>query len=891
MQKTLCKLLSWVLIVAMIASVMPLAMATETDNTQASCWELTADESVNLSLSEDLYVNLNGHTLTGTIVTNGYMVYGMDSATDEYTCDNMGLFACVDAEGNAIVPESNTKIDLNGNTMRYVAIATESGYTFHRFYLGITKQSLAPSVTGVGYKAEFYGDTMVQAITDSIGYDLWLDGYSEVSRSADFQNALTLRVKNFDAENYGETTLYASVWMSLNGEMISSSEYSLTLRQMVEAINGNVSAYSAEQLQAVRDMIAANPVMENWQVSSILNPPVIRGREIAPFTDLTWELGNTETLETLSFDYKVTSGTFNIALNPDWDNSFGYFAFDSNGNLDPYDGVTIVDLEDGYKRVTFDLNALTKYSGNPSKAISFLYIRGGWTDATGYIDNVQFTVYEPVLVFEGGEFIDDHGLNIGLDNAEPVTKMSFDYKVTSGTDFVLTLRPDWGADYFGNFVFNTTGTVDPYNGISTETLADGYVRVFVDVTALNNIQGSQPSNVLTLISIHESWGDASGVIENICINEAAATPSRGQKINPSTDLTLELGNTKTLEMLSFDYKVTSGTFNISLNPDWDNSFGYFAFEANGNVDPYDGVTVEDLEDGYKRVTFDLNALTKYSGSPNKAISFLFIRGAWTDATGYIDNVQFTVYEPVLVFEGGEFIDDHGLNIGLDNAEPVTKMSFDYKVTSGTDFVLTLRPDWGADYFGNFVFNTTGTVDPYNGISTETLADGYVRVFVDVTALNNIQGSQPSNVLTLISIHESWGDASGVIENIRINEAALQAPRGKKINPRTDLTIEISNYAELNTLSFDYKLASGTFNISLNPNWDSAFGYFAFDVNGNVDPYDGVTLETLGDGYIRVTFDLNALTKYSGSPSKVLTFLYIRGAWTDADGYIDNISFN
>ena len=124
-------------------------------------------------------------------------------------------------------------------------------------------------------------------------------------------------------------------------------------------------------------------------------------------------------------------------------------------------------------------------------------------------------------------------------------------------------------------------------------------------------------------------------------------PDRGQAIAPSTDLTLELGNTAELATLSFDYKVTSGTFNISLNPDWDNSFGYFAFNANGNVDPYDGVTIVDLEDGYKRVTFNLSALTKYNGNPAKTLSFLYIRGAWTDATGYIDNIQFTEGAPVV----------------------------------------------------------------------------------------------------------------------------------------------------------------------------------------------------------------------------------------------------
>ena len=124
-------------------------------------WVLSEDKDVDMTLSQDLYVDLNGHNLTGTINTNGFKVYGMDAATNKYTCETLGYFSCVDAEGNAIVPENNVKTDLSGDVMRYVTIATDNGYTFHRFYVGITKQSLAPSVTGVGYKAEFYADEMV----------------------------------------------------------------------------------------------------------------------------------------------------------------------------------------------------------------------------------------------------------------------------------------------------------------------------------------------------------------------------------------------------------------------------------------------------------------------------------------------------------------------------------------------------------------------------------------------------------------------------------------------------------------------------------------------------------------------------------------------------------
>lgn len=119
---------------------------------------------------------------------------------------------------------------------------------------------------------------------------------------------------------------------------------------------------------------------------------------------------------------------------------------------------------------------------------------------------------------------------------------------------------------------------------------------------------------------------------------AEETAPRGQEIKPSTNLTIELGNTEELATLSFDDKFLSGTFNIALMPDWDNSFGYFAFDANGNIDPYDGITCEKLENGYIRATFDMAKLTKYSGSPAKVIEFLYVRGNWTDATGEITNI-------------------------------------------------------------------------------------------------------------------------------------------------------------------------------------------------------------------------------------------------------------
>ncbi|MBR5570372.1 MAG: leucine-rich repeat domain-containing protein [Oscillospiraceae bacterium] len=229
---------------------------------------LSADMALSgLVLTEDLYIDLNGHDLSGIITTNGYKVYGMDSATNEYTCDAMGYFNCVDENGNAVIPES---LYTTENQMRYMTIGTDNGYTFHHYYLGITNLSLAPAVTGFGYKAEFYGDEMVQSKIESIGYNLWLDGGKTVSRTTNFKNSLTLRLKNFDVAKYGETPVNACVTITLtDGTEIESSTASYSMRQMVETVNDQYADLNETQLSAIQTMIVNNPTMRSWLVENI----------------------------------------------------------------------------------------------------------------------------------------------------------------------------------------------------------------------------------------------------------------------------------------------------------------------------------------------------------------------------------------------------------------------------------------------------------------------------------------------------------------------------------------------------------------------------------------------------------------------------------------------
>ena len=490
-------------------------------------WVLSEDKNVEMTLTEDLYVDLNGHNLTGTIHTNGFKVYGMDTATNNYTCETLGYFSCVDAEGNAIVPESNVKTDLSGSVMCYVTIATDSGYTFHRIYVGITKQSLAPQVTGVGYKAEFYADEMVQAQVGNIGYDLWLEGYPVVSRDSAFKNQLTLRVKNFDAANYGETNLYATVWMTIGDETITSTEYSLTLREMVETVNAQWANYSTEQKVAVQEMVNANlATMTGWEIENIINwaeeAPSVPEDALEIATDMELDVVD-GAYDYISFEYQVTNDgvLFIAALSPDWGKYYGYYEFNANGKVWEDNGVYCENIGNGFYRVTLQISELDRTNNaantnNRPETIGLLYI-GGSNTATGTIRNVQYGTgsLEPVIPEDAMEITT--GMELDVTDGT-YSEISFEYKVTNdGVLHICALSPDWGK-YYGYYEFNVNGKVWEDNGVYCELLDNGFYRVTLKTAEMDRTNNAaNADNRPDIIGLLLVGGNntATGYIRNV----------------------------------------------------------------------------------------------------------------------------------------------------------------------------------------------------------------------------------------------------------------------------------------------------------------------------------------------------------------------------------------
>ena len=746
---------------------------------------LSENLDVNMSLKQDLYVDLNGYNLSGTINTNGFKVYGMDSATNEYSVDNMGIFSCVDAEGNAIVPQPF----YNTEDAKYMTLAGESGYSFHRYYVGIAAVSLAPSVTGFGYKAAFFGDAMVQAQVKSVGYDLWLTEDIVVNRSVDFQNSVTLRLKNFDAANYGNTPVNAKAIMTLvDGTVLEGSVQSWSLQQMVEAINADYTAYSADQLAAVKAMIEANPVMLNWQVENLLKESRGQAFEAGKDNYFTFEAG---AWDVLSFDYKLNGeGKAHVIVRgSQWTKFYGDFTMNLNGESVNYDGITTEVLEDGYIRVTMDIAQLQRTNcvndrSNAPEDIAIIDIYN-WTTVGGYIDNIQVSMKPVEEVIRGQAFTAGQDTYFDVEDGA-YDLLSFDYKTQGAGELALIIRGSQWTKYFGDFRLTESGEKVDYAGITTEKLEDGYIHVVVDLALLDrsgcvNNRENAPSDV-GLIDIFQ-WTTVNGYIDNIQLsNKPVEEVIRGQAF--------EAGVTKTTYMetvaqnnLTFDYKLTTeGDMHVILRaPDWNGFYGDFEFTANGEAVDYDGITTEKLDDGYIRVTVVFSKLNRTACVNNRDSApvnvGIFDIYAWGTANGYVDNIQVDVQIeevpeiPAVPAETTSFEAGKGVTTGIPTAYQT--VTFDYQLTTdGVIGVILRDAEAWLTFYGEFYFNAGGETVDYAGITTQVLGNGYVRVTMNLAELtrsgcaDNRNGA-PEKV-GVLDIYGGFSTASGNFGNVTVD---------------------------------------------------------------------------------------------------------------------------
>ena len=130
----------------------------------------------NVTTNRDLYLDLNGCTVTGTFDMGNNTLYGMDSTTDNYDSTTPGKIVGTVTGAVAPVFETRLKANKDYEYHRYVAIKNEAGpeYTFHRFNISVTgyRFELAAPQCALIFRGEFRGDDEAKKHLKSLGFTL-----------------------------------------------------------------------------------------------------------------------------------------------------------------------------------------------------------------------------------------------------------------------------------------------------------------------------------------------------------------------------------------------------------------------------------------------------------------------------------------------------------------------------------------------------------------------------------------------------------------------------------------------------------------------------------------------------------------------------------------------
>ena len=232
-------------------------------------------------INKSMILDLNGHKLTNLILAEGVELTIIDSATDDYDCESGYGTVTLNAANMGTITTGNIKTTAEqiGAVKSYMILVEDGVYSAHRYYVGVTKVTLRTDNKGFGYKATFAGDAKVQEQISRFGFRLWLgDSTNVVVRTLDVSKfdstkEWSLLLKDFDIINLGDVAVNAEVFMTLKeGDEIVSSTVSYSMKTMLQKINENLTAFTAEQIQAIQGMFTEEElaVVSQWGIDALL---------------------------------------------------------------------------------------------------------------------------------------------------------------------------------------------------------------------------------------------------------------------------------------------------------------------------------------------------------------------------------------------------------------------------------------------------------------------------------------------------------------------------------------------------------------------------------------------------------------------------------------------
>jgi len=226
-----------------------------------------------------LVLDVNGKQVT---VTGSGILRGMDSANDAYAVTEG--FATV---AETVTVEKSVPVGAGG---RYLALAGENGYSFHRLDMRLSAVTLRTDACGLYYKAVYGCDDVLKERIDSYGVVLStqdipgtdfmteegaINAYTVYDKSSFVSGAEVTSGSVFGIMKHGqkrnaqrgETKIYANAYMVIDGETLVAEGDAYSLLDVLKAIDNNWASYEASgEAAAVKSFyqVWQNKGMGEW---------------------------------------------------------------------------------------------------------------------------------------------------------------------------------------------------------------------------------------------------------------------------------------------------------------------------------------------------------------------------------------------------------------------------------------------------------------------------------------------------------------------------------------------------------------------------------------------------------------------------------------------------
>ena len=250
---------------------------------------LLSDCADAVTLTKDLYIDLNGYALTGKI-SGDKTLYCMDSRTDDYTVAD-GVYSRLPVTDGIKI--AGIPVEFEGAEDGYLMIEEDGMLSFHRVNLQIKSMSLRSENVGVYFNSDFAGDEMVKARVQKFGVALNAIEEPTVSNIGTTSKLTSFSPEKFNTDAESTSSLLYGIMKPTNSESVNKehastvvygrayiqlgeNEYMLgqtqnrTLQEQVEATDSGFANMTTVQMKNILDLCSAySGIVADWQIPTI----------------------------------------------------------------------------------------------------------------------------------------------------------------------------------------------------------------------------------------------------------------------------------------------------------------------------------------------------------------------------------------------------------------------------------------------------------------------------------------------------------------------------------------------------------------------------------------------------------------------------------------------